>query len=93
MIDKFKQREEQTSLQEALVYLKLREFECDNSKALIFAKKKEKCIDGTINKDGPPGFRKLEVLKPESKLVNGWLRGEKLRYSGTTGYSDSLHKN
>jgi hypothetical protein len=32
--------------------------------------RKEKCIDGTINKDGPPGFRKLQVLKPESKLAN-----------------------
>jgi len=39
MIQKFKQREEQTSLQEALVYLKLRDYQCDNSKALIFAKK------------------------------------------------------
>jgi hypothetical protein len=39
MIEKFKSREEQTSLEEALVYLKLREFECENSRALIFAKK------------------------------------------------------
>jgi hypothetical protein len=39
MIAKFKNREEQTSLEEALVYLKLRELDCDNSRALIFAKK------------------------------------------------------
>jgi hypothetical protein len=39
MIAKFKNREEQTSLEEALVYLKLRDLECDNSRALIFAKK------------------------------------------------------
>ena len=32
--------------------------------------RKEKCIDGTINKDGPAGYRKLKVLKPESKLIN-----------------------
>jgi hypothetical protein len=39
MIAKFKNREEQTSLEEALVYLKLRDLDCDNSRALIFAKK------------------------------------------------------
>lgn len=32
--------------------------------------RKKKCIDGTIAKDGPPGFKKLKVLKPESLLVN-----------------------
>ena len=39
MIGQFKHREEQTELQEALVYLKLREESCNQRKALIFAKK------------------------------------------------------
>ena len=39
MLGQFKHREEQTEIQEALVYLKLREYQCDQRKALIFAKK------------------------------------------------------
>jgi hypothetical protein len=61
--------------------------------------RKEQGIDGTIITDGPAGFRKLKVIKTESKLVNvqlhvtkGWLRGEKLKYSGATGYTNMLHK-
>lgn len=39
LIQQFKNREEQTSLEEALVYLKLRNHKCNSSKALIFSKK------------------------------------------------------
>ena len=39
MLSKFTKREDQRSLSEALVYLKLREHQCDSKKSLVFAKK------------------------------------------------------
>lgn len=49
-----------------MVYLKLRDYGCPKSKALVFAKKyysyenrKERAIDATKTKDGPAGFKKL----------------------------------
>lgn len=44
--------------------------------------RKEIGIDGTVVRDGPPGYRKLLPVKPEGALTNvltsmikGWLRG------------------
>lgn len=39
LIGKFREREDQTHIQEALVYLKLRDHKCDNRRSLIFSQK------------------------------------------------------
>lgn len=57
--------------------------------------RKGKNVDGTVDKDGPADFRRLKPFKPDGIMVNvfyfldfqGWLKGEKLKYEGTSSFN------
>lgn len=62
------------SIEQAMMYLKLRREGCNRKDAIVFGGKAFCRVDTTKELDGPPSFRILKISsKPKIATHNGWL--------------------
>lgn len=63
-----------SSIQEAMIYLKLREDGCSKQKSMVYSVKKRCMMDSTVEKDGPACHRtiKVEGNRTEGRNWKGW---------------------
>ena len=63
-----------SSIQEAMIYLKLRQDGCSKAKSMVYSVRKRCMMDSTVSKDGPACHRTIRVKenRTEGRNWKGW---------------------
>ncbi|KAM3136702.1 hypothetical protein pb186bvf_011147 [Paramecium bursaria] len=78
-----RERAEEHSFEDAMVYIKLRNHGLQKQKARDFVKQQHCKIDSTQKKHGPPGYKIFHTKVDQFKLIKGYIRWQmvgKLKY-------------